>query len=76
MINILHAEKFLHDFLLSTDFFSKMTFIKNYFLNTIRRSNSLDTDQAQSVQPGLGLNCLQRLSTDDTSRQRVSWACI
>ena len=32
----------------------------------------LDTDQAQYfVRPDLGQNCLQRLSTDDTSRQIV-----
>ena len=35
-------------------------------------SNSLDPDQAQhSVGPDLCPNCLQRLYTDDTSRQRV-----
>ena len=37
--------------------------------NTIRVSNSLDPDQARHyVGPGLGPNCLQRLSTEDTSR--------
>ena len=31
--------------------------------------NSLDQDQAQcSVEPDLGLNCLQKLSADDTRR--------
>ena len=35
-------------------------------------SNSLDPDQDQhSVGPDLGPNCLQRLSADDTSRQKV-----
>ena len=35
-------------------------------------SNSLDPDQdRRSVGPDLGPNCLQRLSADDTSRQRV-----
>ena len=35
-------------------------------------SNSLDPDQPQLfVGPDLGLNCLQRLSADNTSRQRV-----
>ena len=53
----------LHALLLSADFFSKSTFSKNYFRNTIRVSNSLDPDQ--------GSNCLQRLSADETSRQRV-----
>ena len=34
-------------------------------------SNSLDPDQARHfVWPDLGLNCLQRLSADDTSRQK------
>ena len=38
----------------------------------MKMSNSLDPDQAQRfVGPDLGPNCLQRLSTDDTSRQRV-----
>ena len=39
--------------------FSNITFSKNSFRNTIRVSNSLD--------PDLGLNSLQRLSTDDKS---------
>ena len=35
-------------------------------------SNSLDPDQARRfVGPDLGPNCLQKLSADDTSRQRV-----
>ena len=35
------------------------------FFNTIRVSNSLDQDQARHfVEPGLGPNCLQRLSED------------
>ena len=42
-------------------------------MNTIRVSNSLDPDQARrSVGPDLGTNCLQRLSADDTSRQRAN----
>ena len=41
--------------------FSKSTFSKNSFRNTIRVSNSLDLDQAQHfVKPDLGPNCLQR----------------
>ena len=36
-------------------------------------SNSLDPDQARrSVWPNLGPNCLQRLSADGPSRQRVN----
>ena len=50
--------------------FSKLTFSKNSFRNTIRGSNSLDPDQARLfVGPDLDPNCLQRLSADDTSRQ-------
>ena len=42
------------------------------FRNTIRVSNSLDPNQArQNVGPDLGPNCLQMLSGDETSRQRV-----
>ena len=47
-------------------FFFKSTFLKNYFRNIIRVSNSLDPDQGlgqNSLDPdqGLGPNCLQRL---------------
>ena len=53
----------------SADFFSKSTFLKNSFRNTIRVSNSLDPDQARPfVGPDLGPNCLQNLSADDTRR--------
>ena len=41
-------------------------------MNTIRVSNSLDPDQTRFVWPDLGPNCLQRLSADNTSRQRVN----
>ena len=55
-------------FSLSADFFSKLTFSKNSFWNTIRVSNSLDPGQAQHfVGPGLDSNCLQRLSGDHTA---------
>ena len=38
-------------------------------------SNSLDPDQArQDVRPDLDPNSLQRLSTDDTSRQNIKEA--
>ena len=47
--------------------FSKQTFSKNSFGNTIRVSNSLNKDQARRyVRPDLGSNCLQRLSANDT----------
>ena len=52
--------------------FSKSTFLKNSFRNTIRVSNSLNPDQAgQNVGPDLGPNCLPRLSAEDTCRQSV-----
>ena len=52
-------------------FFSKSTFTKNSFRNTIRVSNISDPDQASRfVRPDLGPNCLQMLSEDETSRQR------
>ena len=57
-------------FFVNTDFFSKSTFSKNSFRNTIRVSNSLDPDQAQHfVGPDLCPICLQRLSADDKSRR-------
>ena len=38
-------------------------------------TNSLDPDQArQNVGPDLGPNCLQKLSSDDTSRKRVNFS--
>ena len=63
-----------HAFLSTTEFFQKSTFSKNSFWNTIRVSNSLDSDQARLfVGPDLGPNCLQRLSAgDDTSRQNAN----
>ena len=46
--------------------FSKLTFSKNSFRNTIRVSNGLESDQdSHSVGPDLGPNCLQFLSADD-----------
>ena len=55
-------------------FISKSTFSNKYSCRTtIRKSNSLDPTQAQrNVGPDLGPNCLQKLSADDTSRQRVN----
>ena len=47
--------------------FSKWTFSKSSFRNTIRVSNCLHPD---FVGPDLGPNCLQRIWLDDTSRQR------
>ena len=46
----------------------KINILKKKIRNTIRVSNSLDPDQAQHfVGPDFGLNCLQRLSADNTS---------
>ena len=70
-------------FLSSVDFFQNQLFLKNSIRNTslsalilsytIRVSNSLDPDQARHlVGPDLGPNCLQRLSADNTGRQRFS----
>ena len=51
----------------------KSTFSINSFRNTIRVSNSLDPYQARHfVGPGFVPNCLQRLSADNTSRQRIN----
>ena len=51
--------------------FSKSTFSKNSFRNTIIVSNSLDPDQARHfVGPDLDPYCLQRLSAEDTSRKK------
>ena len=62
----------LHVFL-SLLILSKSAFSKNSFRNTIRVSDSLESDQAwHFVRPDLVPNCLQKLSADDTSRQRVN----
>ena len=56
----------------SAEFFSKLIFLKKSFMNEIRVSNSLDTDQARRiVGPDLDPNCLPRLSADDTGRETV-----
>ena len=63
-----------HVFLSSADFFfQNRLFLKKPFRNTISESNSLDPDQArQDVRPDLDPKCLQKLSADDTMRQRVN----
>ena len=50
---------YFHVLLSSDFFFSKSSFSKNSFQNTIRVSNSLDADQARHVRPELDPNCLQ-----------------
>ena len=53
-------------------YFSKSNFPKNSFRNTIRVSNSLDPHQAlQFVVSDPCPNCLQKLSADDASRQKI-----
>ena len=57
--------------LFSADF-SQNQLSKKSFRNSTRVSNSLEPDPArQVVGPDLFLNCLQRLSADNTSKQRV-----
>ena len=57
-----------HDFLLSANFFSKITFSNNSFRIAIRVANSLDADQSwRFVGPDLDPNYLQSLSADDNS---------
>ena len=65
----LHAEKFVHKFLSSTEyFFFKINIFQNSFRNTIRVSKSLDQDLAwHFVRPDLSPNCLQRLSQGGNS---------
>ena len=46
--------------------FSRLTFSKSSFRNTIRESNNLDPDQDRRfVGPDLGPNCLHKLYADD-----------
>ena len=56
----------------------KINFFEKFFPE-YNQSVSLDPDQAQHfVRPDLGINCLQRLSADNTSMQRVniSWVVV
>ena len=47
--------------------FPKIYFFKSFYQDTIKMSNSLDSDPAwQNVMPDLGPTLLQRLSADDT----------
>ena len=49
--------------------FSKLTYSKNAFRNTIRVTHSLDPDQDRCfVSPDLGPKCLRRLPADNKSR--------
>ena len=61
-------------FLLSADFPQKINFLKEFSNKYhIRVSNNFAPDQVKHFfSPDLGPNSLQRLSADDTSRQRVT----
>ena len=53
--------------------FKQSSFSNNSFRNTSTVSNKFDPDQAcQFVEPDLSQNCLQKLSADDTRRQKVN----
>ena len=53
-------------------FFCRQLMFPKPFRSTICVSSILDPDQVlQFVVPDLGSNCLQRLSADDTRRQRI-----
>ena len=55
--------------------FVLITFSKIAFRNTNSVSNSWDPNQARFfIGPDLDLNCSQRISADDNSRQRVNMA--
>ena len=59
----------------SAGFFSKLAYSKNSFRNTIRVSNSLDTDQDQhSVGPDLGTKLCKgyHIKRDANSRETVN----
>ena len=70
-LNSLHAGVILYAFCRLLNVFQNEHFQK--FLGMfVRVSNSLDSDQAW---PDLGPNCLQRVSADDTGRERESLFC-
>ena len=58
-------------------FFFQNLISENYFRSTIIVSNSFDQDKAQPfVGPDLDQRCLQRLTADDTSGQRVNVSAV
>ena len=72
--NSLHNGSFCMIFV-ACCFFSKLTFSKNSFRNTIRVSNSMDQYQAQHfVGLNLGQHHLQKLSAEDTCRHIVRFS--
>ena len=65
-LTLCHPQGDFSCFFVICRFFFKISFSKNSFRNIIRVSNSLDPDQVlRFVRPGLGPNCLQRLSADN-----------
>ena len=56
---------FIHAFLSSDDFFFKINFSQKFF-------QEYHENVKQNVRPYLDLNCLHKLSPDDTTRQRVN----
>ena len=63
----------LHAFLSSADIFFNTNFFEKFFQEYHQSVKQFGSSQApQNVGPDLGPNCLQRLSADDTSRQRVN----
>ena len=68
-INYLPPWYFFMFFFVLAELFQNQLFLKNYFRNTIRVSNSLDPDKGRhSVRPDLVPNSLQKLSAYDTRR--------
>ena len=60
-------------FLLSSDFFSELPFSKNSFRNTISISHDWIQTRPDILSGLIRVqNCLQRLSADDTNRQRTT----
>ena len=58
--------------MLSADFFPKSTFSKKNIQEYLQSGKQFESRSGQHfVRPDLGPNCLERLSADETSRQRV-----
>ena len=67
-----YAAMIRHDFLSSIIHF-KLNFLESLFQEYQQSVKQIIADQGRRlVGPDLGPNCLQRLSTDDTSRQIIN----
>ena len=54
--------------------FLNCSVFKEYFRNAMGVPNSLDQEQARQIfGPDLGLNCLQRLTTDGTNKVKIKY---